>query len=372
MINSYTHHRITCLLSLRNVGPSILHGCVFPSELVELILKLISIPQFFDTARLFLSKNPAVLSEDNSLAVWTPPTGYCYQSCFSKVAVPLDVGLGPRDFYEFTILFEANNQSATFSSYGNIGWVAIGFAEESKMYSAITHMTLGHGFYCLSNNGHSWKSDRSPSNLLNGFSWAHGDIVSCVYDGKIQTITMRKFSNKNIQEDKEEVCIIENVPNQGELLVPVVLLHSAHSSAKILKAEEHDDWYKLTKQREVQKKIEQARKAEELKKENEIKINELVGMGFDRDSAETALKVNNGELENSVDWLIQGKHLSADEETEEDIDQTQQEEVQTEVYTTDESKITQLIEMGFDRDVALDALRKSNNNVERAITSLFQ
>jgi hypothetical protein len=365
MINSYTHHRVTCLLSLRNVGPSILHT-IFPEELVELILKLISIPQYFDTSRLLLSKNPAVLSEDNSLAVWTPPTGYCYQSCFSKVAVPLDVGLGPRDFYEFTVLFEANNNVGTFSSYGNIGWVAIGFAEESKMYSAITHMTVGHGFYCLSNNGHSWKSDRIPSNLLNGFSWAHGDIVSCVYDGKIQTITMRKFNKKNIQEEKEEVCVIDNVPNQGELLVPVVLLHSAHSCAKILKPEEHEDWYQLTKQRAEQKLFEQ-------NKENEVKINELVGMGFERESAELGLKQNNGNLENSVDWLIQGKHLSGEEETDLfEEEETVQQEVQTEVHTNDESKITQLIEMGFERDIAIDALRASKNNIERAITNLFQ
>jgi hypothetical protein len=363
MINTYTHHRVTCLLSLRNVGPSILHT-VFPEELVELILKLISIPQFFDTSRLLLSKNPAVLSEDNSLAVWTPPSGYCYQSCFSKVAVPLDVGLGPRDFYEFTILFEANDNLGSFSSYGNIGWVAIGFAEESKMYSAITHMTIGHGFYCLSNNGHSWKSDRNPSNLLNGFSWAHGDIVSCVYDGKLQTVTMRKFNKKDV---KEEICIIDNIQNQGELLVPVVLLHSAHSCAKILKPEAHEDWYQLTKQRTEQKLFEQ-------KKENEIKVNELIGMGFERKLVEDALKENNGDIASSVDWLINGNHETDDDKTEEEVgeDAVQNEVVQEEVHYNDESKITQLIEMGFDRVIAIDALRASKNNVEQAITNLFQ
>lgn len=88
MQNSYIHHRVTCLLSLRNVGPSILQT-VFPEELVILILRLISVPQLFDPSRLLLSKNPATLTEDNTLAIWTPPSGYCYQSCFSKVAIPL-------------------------------------------------------------------------------------------------------------------------------------------------------------------------------------------------------------------------------------------------------------------------------------------
>jgi len=359
-MNSYTHHRVTCLLSLRNVGP-ILHT-VFPEELVVLIIRLISVPQFFDPHRLLLAKNPATLSEDNTYAVWEPQGGYCYQSCFAKVAVPLDASLDERDFYSFTILFESTSEQSTYSTYSNIGWVAIGFVEETKMCSAITHMSLGHGFYCLSNNGHSWKSDRNPSNLLNGFTWANGDIVSCVYDGKIQTITMRKL---NSTKSFEEVCVIDNVPNQGKILVPVVLLHSAQSSAKILKPGQNEDWYNVTKQRTLEKLQEQ-------KKELEKKIEKLECMGFLRKHAEMALKVKASDLESSVEWLIQGNHVAEDEEEEGEKIAAMFANKDEETESDNQAKISLLTDMGFDAEVAIEALRVSDNNVEQAITHLFQ
>jgi len=136
-----------------------------------------------------------------------------------------------------------------------IGWVAIGFIDESKLLDHITHMTVGHGFYCFSNNGHSWKSERSPSNLKNGFTWDSGDIVSCAYDGKSKTVICKLIDS--IQGAEEQLCFITEIPNEDKKLIPIVLLHQYDASATILMS--GTDWSKQRRQileeNEKQKKI---------------------------------------------------------------------------------------------------------------------
>jgi hypothetical protein len=145
-MNKEIKHRITCLFALRNVGKFIL-GQTFPEELVVLIIRNLRNSQFFDVERLKKTENPCVLSEENSLGIWRPKrmlsknnsytyssASYSYDSCFNKVAVPLNATLSENDIYQFTISFEVHYEKSDegyFGSSNSMGWCGIGFVDLS-------------------------------------------------------------------------------------------------------------------------------------------------------------------------------------------------------------------------------------------------
>ena len=91
------------------------------------------------------------------------------------------------------------------------------------------------------------------------------------------------------------------------------------------------------------------------------KLQTLIGMGFDKDKATTALTEMRNNLARAVDVLAEGVNISEDKP----------QHSTTNTKPCDPSLIQQLVAMGFGEDQARDALIKSNQNLERALEIIF-
>jgi len=109
-------------------------------------------------------------------------------------------------------------------------------------------------------------------------------------------------------------------------------------------------------------------KEEEEKQEKLLRDQQMSGlieMGFEDIHCELALQQNNYDLEKAVNWLMHGNHLTGDDGGN---FHAQRQPVSKE--PTDE-EIQQLVNMGFSKGLAKEALHMTDGNVEQAIEWLF-